>query len=94
MNGTEITETYFHEVFTQKGPKSVSLAASDKLQGLKNVYELQEPIGKGAVGQVWSAKDLGAPTVSLVAVKVMLPREDLLAPSRHLKRARPISTRI
>lgn len=78
MDGSDISERYFDEVFTQTAPKTVTLIRGDKLHGGLGTYTLGEPLGKGAVGHVWSARLDGRSDVELVAVKVMLPREDLL----------------
>jgi hypothetical protein len=79
MDGSDISEDYFDEVFTQTAPAKVSLTASDKLVGENGTYTLIEPLGQGAVGHVWSAR---TQRNQMVAAKVMLPREDLLADSR------------
>ena len=82
MPGEEVSEDFFHEVFTQTAPRKITLSPGLKISGNKATYTLLEPIGKGAVGHVWSAQDLSAGEVTLVAVKVMLPRVDLLAESK------------
>ena len=80
FNGEEITETFFEETFSQVAPRHISLSAGKQLEGEKGVYELVEPLGNGAVGHVWSASVNNQ--ASLVAVKVMLPRQDLLQGSK------------
>ena len=82
MEGNEVSERYFDEVFTQTAPPKLSLAVGDKLTGEKDSYTLVEPIGAGAIGHVWSARADSRAGESLVAVKVMLPRADLLADSK------------
>jgi serine/threonine protein kinase len=79
MDGSDISEAFFDETFTQKGPKNVSVSAGDVFAGELDRYELLEPLGSGAVAHVWSAtrKSDGAS----VAVKVMMPRLDLLQAS-------------
>src|SRR5438477_32043 len=79
MDGSDISEAFFDETFTQTGPKTVLVAAGDVLTGELGKYELLEPIGSGAVAHVWSAKSRG--NAALVAVKVMMPRLDLLQAS-------------
>lgn len=81
MDGNEITEKFFDETFTQTAPRSISLSFGDLLHGRDNKYELVEPLGNGAVGHVWSAR-MQSPEVTLVAAKVMLPRQDLLQDSK------------
>lgn len=81
-DGDQVTVQYFHEVFTQTAPRRVTLTVGDVLEGLDDRYSLQEPLGNGAVGHVWSARLASTQTVQLVAAKVMLPREDLLADSK------------
>jgi len=73
MDGEEISDVYFQEVFTQSSPKRVSLRSGQVFRGSKASYELVDPLGNGAVGHVWSATVAGA--ADLVAIKVMLPRE-------------------
>jgi len=80
LNGDEVSERYFDETFTQSAPKKVNLYSGDNLNGEKDNYELIEPIGAGAVGQVWSARKRSS--VELVAIKIMMPREDLLSASK------------
>lgn len=79
MDGTDITETYLDETFTQTAPVNVTVSAGDVLVGELGNYELIEPLGSGAVGHVWSAKPRA--DSKLVAVKIMLPRRDLLQES-------------
>ena len=82
LDGSELSERYFDEIFTQTAPPKLSLAAGDKLTGEKDSYKLVEPIGAGAIGYVWSAEADSRTGENLVAVKVMLPRADLLADSK------------
>ena len=82
MDGAKISEDYFHEVFTQTAPKKVILSVGDALNGNSYQYSLVEPLGNGAVGHVWSAKVIDSKPTRYVAVKIMLPRPDLLAESR------------
>ncbi|MDX6498605.1 MAG: eukaryotic-like serine/threonine-protein kinase [Blastocatellia bacterium] len=79
MDGTDITEAFFHETFTQTGPQNVPVSAGDVLTGELGEYELLEPIGSGAVAHVWSAKSKSDGT--LVASKIMMPTLDLLQAS-------------
>ncbi|PSN18692.1 hypothetical protein C7271_11210 [filamentous cyanobacterium CCP5] len=81
MDGDEITENFFDETFTQSAPRRINLSSGDQLQGQGNKYELIEPLGNGAVGHVWSAR-MQSPEATLVAAKVMLPRQDLLQDSK------------
>lgn len=76
LDGREINEQFFDETFTQTAPRPVALSAGSTLHGGRGSYELLQPLGDGAVGKVWSAR--GTYDRSLVATKVMLPREDLL----------------
>lgn len=80
MDGDEVSEKFFDETFTQTAPREVSLRPADRLSGADDEYILQEPLGSGAVGHVWSARTTAGP--ELVAVKVMLPRKDLLSESK------------
>lgn len=81
-DGSSISEQYFHEVFTQTAPKNVVLSVGDQLDGDSDAYLLSEPVGQGAVGHVWSAKVLKSRPIRQVAIKIMLPRQDLLAASQ------------
>ena len=80
LDGDEISETFFDETFSQTAPRHIALSSGKQLEGEKGVYELVERLGNGAVGHVWSAS-LNY-QASLVAVKVMLPRQDLLQDSK------------
>jgi serine/threonine protein kinase len=80
MDGAELDEGFFHETFTQTAPRKLTLAANDQLEGENGTYELVEPLGRGAVGHVWSAK--AGSTLTLVAAKVMLPREGMFQESK------------
>ncbi len=82
IDGKELSERYFDEVFTQTAPAKVTLDVGTILAGRSAAYSLVEPLGNGAVGHVWSARNADDPRADLVAAKVMLPREDLLAASR------------
>ena len=80
LNGEEINETFFDETFSQTAPRHIAFSAGKQLEGEKGIYELVERLGNGAVGHVWSASLNDR--ISLVAVKVMLPRQDLLQRSK------------
>jgi serine/threonine protein kinase len=79
MDGSEISPAFFDETFSQKGPGKIAVSAGDLLRGEIGTYELLEPLGHGAVGRVWSAKSTADTTT--VAVKLMLPRQELLQES-------------
>jgi serine/threonine protein kinase len=79
MDGSDISEQYFHETFTQTGPENVIVSAGDVLTGELGKYELIEPLGSGAVAHVWSADAKREGT--RVAVKVMMPTANLLQAS-------------
>lgn len=51
MDGSDISEAFLDETFTQKGPKNVVVSAGDTLTGELDRYELLEPLGSGAVAQ-------------------------------------------
>ena len=82
LDGSEISEEYFHEKFTQTEPKKVVLTSGDKLYGSTCEYKLIETIGNGAIGHVWSASVSISGEEEMVAVKIMFPREDLLSASK------------
>lgn len=82
LDGATLSERYFDEVFTQTAPPKITLAVGDRLRGENGSYTLVEPLGNGAVGHVWSARVADESEIRLVAAKIMLPREDLLAESR------------
>ncbi len=79
MDGSDITEAFFDETFTQTGPQVFTVSAGDTLTGELGKYELVEPLGSGAIAHVWSAKpkSMGA----RVAVKIMMPTANLLQES-------------
>ena len=78
-DGTRLSETHFHDVFTQVKPRVVDPKKGDRLPGKNDSYLLDVRLGAGAVGQVWRAESEA--TRAPVAVKIMLPRADLLDPS-------------
>lgn len=80
LGGADLAENHFDEVFTQTAPSKIALSPGDILAGRVSTYVLVEPLGNGAIGHVWSARNSSDGT--LVAAKVMLPREDLLADSK------------
>ena len=49
LNGSEVTEQYFDETFTQTAPRQIALAPGDRLEGQNGAYTLEEPIGEGAI---------------------------------------------
>jgi serine/threonine protein kinase len=79
MDGSDISETFFDETFSQTAPLNVAVSAGDLLSGELGIYELIDHLGSGAVGHVWSAKSRA--DGKSVAVKIMLPRRDLLQES-------------
>lgn len=76
-NGEDITIEEVNKYFSQSKPKKVALVRGAILHGEIYNYVLDEQLGAGAVGQVWSAEGNGYK----YAVKVMQPREDLLEAS-------------
>ena len=80
LNGEEIEENYFYEIFTQTAPRSLTLSAGQEIEGHQAIYKLDAPLGQGAIGHVWLAQTQGV-VQQKVAVKVMLPRADLLQKS-------------
>jgi serine/threonine protein kinase len=79
MDGSDITEAFFDETFTQTGPQIFTVSAGDTLTGELEKYELLEPLGSGAVAHVWSAE--AKRTGTQVAVKIMMPTANLLQES-------------
>ena len=79
LNGSEVTEQYFDETFTQTAPRQIALAPGDRLEGQNGAYTLEEPIGEGAIGKVWMVR---TQQQQRHAAKIMLPRTDLLLSSK------------
>jgi serine/threonine protein kinase len=79
MDGSDISEAFFDETFTQTGPQNIVVSAGDVLTGELEKYELVEPLGSGAVAHVWSAESHS--TGMLVAAKIMMPTGNLLQES-------------
>lgn len=77
-DGSKLSESYFQEVFTQVKPEVVVPSSGDRLTGRRGTYVLEVYLGAGAVGHVWKAhlESSGHP----VALKIMMPRADLLDP--------------
>jgi serine/threonine protein kinase len=78
--GDSVSEDDVHRAMTQVSAKALVLAKGDVLTGSEGIYALERPLGSGAVGHVWQARDVDR-EVS-VALKVAIPRPDLLEPSR------------
>src|ERR1022692_34530 len=78
-DGEKLTPGHLHEVFTQVKPEVIDPHKGDRLTGKNGTYVLESLLGAGAVGQVWKA--IQESTAAPVALKVMLPRADLLEPS-------------
>jgi serine/threonine protein kinase len=78
-DGTSISEDEVAQAFTQVRPELLRLEKGMRLCGGSGTYELQAFLGNGAVAHVWQAALLKTDT--LVAVKVMNPRPDLLEPT-------------
>src|ERR1044072_7755464 len=79
MDGSEISEAFFDETFTQTGPQIFTISAGDTVTGEGGKYQLIEPLGSGAVAHVWSAETKS--TGTRVAVKIMMPTANLLQES-------------
>ena len=76
-----MSETFFYTKHSRKLPPGILLfLLASSLREKRGFNELVERLGNGAVGHVWSAS-LNY-QASLVAVKVMLPRQDLLQDSK------------
>lgn len=78
-DGLSISKGELTDAFTQKRPGMLVLADGLELQGQNDRYELVNEIGCGATAHVWSARTARN---EKCAVKVIMPREDLLAPER------------
>lgn len=78
-SGRTISRAEIKSAFTQTRSEDSPPTQSDELQGEHSRYTLDRKIGRGAVAQVWSAKSMNG---EQRAVKVMDPREFLLAPNR------------
>ncbi|MEI9937434.1 MAG: protein kinase [Pseudomonadota bacterium] len=79
-DGSSISKGELSSAFTQVSPERLILTRGIRVAGKHDEYTLRKPLGSGAVGHVWEAEPArGGPRV---AVKVMIPREDLLEPKR------------
>jgi len=79
MDGSDVSEEFFHETFTQTSPQDFTVSAGDVLPGELAKYELIEPLGSGAVAHVWLAKSKH--DGRCVAAKIMMPTQNLLQAS-------------
>jgi serine/threonine protein kinase len=77
--GTDLAEKDVLERFTQVKSKPLILVEGMVLTGASGTaYRLVRSLGSGAVGHVWQAS---AESGGQAAVKVLMPREDLLDPT-------------
>jgi serine/threonine protein kinase len=77
-DGSAVTDAQVNAAFTQIRPTEFRLSPGTKLKGGAATYELDSELGRGAVAHVWKAKHIVSK--QLVALKIMNPRPDLLAP--------------
>ena len=76
-DGSSLSMADVSSSFTQMRPGILVLTEGTNLTGRLGRYALIEEIGRGAVAHVWSAR---SQTGARYAMKVMMPREDLLDP--------------
>ena len=76
-DGNSLSRADVNSSFTQMRPGILVLTEGTNLTGHLGRYSLIEEIGRGAVAHVWSAR---LQTGARYAMKVMMPREDLLDP--------------
>lgn len=89
-DGDALTQEDVDASLTQVRRSEFILVKGDRLAGDEGLYELAQELGQGAVGHVWRAFDV-LNDHTPVAVKIMLPRQDLLDPSRLANVARRFS---
>src|SRR5260370_7198367 len=56
MDGSDVSEAFFDETFTQTGPKNVSVSAGDVLTRKLGQYEFFEPLVSAAVAPLCPPK--------------------------------------
>jgi serine/threonine protein kinase len=78
-SGSSIAYSDIHGALSQTSPAQLILTPGLKLAGKSNIYQLEKKLGEGASAHVWSASINGGET--LVALKIINPRPDLLEPS-------------
>ena len=85
-DGASIDAADVSGALTQVTPDVVRFMSGERLTGSNGEYELESERGRGATAHVWTA--LNKATGERVAVKIVNPRPDLLAPSvfRDLQR--------
>ena len=76
-DGNSLSKNDLIHAFSQTRPPVLVPVQNLRLYGKKGSYTLIKKIGHGAVAQVWRAHSTNGKTY---AVKIMLPRADLLAP--------------
>ena len=76
-DGSSLSRADVSSSFTQMRPGILVLTKGTNLTGRLGRYTLIEEIGRGAVAHVWSAR---SQTGAKYAMKVMMPRQDLLEP--------------
>ena len=76
-DGSSLSRADVSSSFTQMRPGILVLTKGTNLTGRLGRYTLIEEIGRGAVAHVWSARSQAG---ARYAMKVMMPRQDLLDP--------------
>lgn len=76
----DIDAEALHEAGTQVRPRRRRLHEDDELSGRAGIYRLAKFLGAGAVGHVWQSTNVL--DGSDVAIKVLMPRDDLLVAAK------------
>jgi len=80
LDGSTVTADAVQQAMTQVNAQTLTLHKGDVLAGEDGTYVLEAELGAGAVAQVWSGTDTDR--AHAAAIKVALPRPDLLDPTR------------
>jgi serine/threonine protein kinase len=80
LDGATLSKGALADAFSQVSPEALVLTQDLELETERASYSLVRFLGNGAVAHVWEALDPGSRTA--VAIKIMLPRLDLLDPTK------------
>ncbi len=77
-DGDKLTVDEIRRYFTQANPRTFTPARGMEVQGESSQHIFGRKLGRGAIGEVWSAESRFMGNTEQSALKYLAPREDLL----------------